>query len=43
MAYSTLYIPGFGFKEAYTPHPSQFDDAVGIFMAPWFILTVIFL
>jgi hypothetical protein len=43
MAYSTLWIPGFGITQAYAPHPSQYDDAVGIFLAPWFILTLIFL
>jgi len=43
MAYSTFLIPAFGVQTAYAGHHSQLTDATGIFLAPWFIITLIFL
>ena len=43
MAYATFLHPAFGIKEAYAGHPGQLSNATGIFLAPWFILTFIYL
>lgn len=43
MAYAGLIIPGFGVAPAYANAPGQFPNAVGFFLAAWFIVTFIFL
>jgi succinate-acetate transporter protein len=42
MSYAVLLIPGSGVAAAYQDTPQQFDDAVGIFLTCWFIVTVLF-
>ena len=43
MAYAALLHPSFGVAAAYTDHPGQLTNAMGIFFAAWFIYTFIFL
>jgi len=43
MAYAAILHPGFGVSTAYAKHPGQLANAIGIFLASWFIITFIFL
>ena len=43
LAYAAILHPGFGVSAAYADHPGQLGDAVGVFLAAWFVLTFIFL
>jgi hypothetical protein len=40
---ATLYIPGSGIADAYQANPGMEEDAIGIFLLSWTILTVFFL
>jgi len=39
---ATLYIPGSGIADAYQANPGMEEDAIGIFLLAWTILTVFF-
>jgi len=43
IAYALIFIPGAGILEAYSAVPTEIDDAVGVFLLVWFIVTFIFL
>lgn len=42
MSYATILIPGSGVVSAYTS-TDEFDQAIGIYLITWFILTFLFL
>jgi succinate-acetate transporter protein len=47
LSFATLFIPGSGIGDAYkavaTTAPAMEDDAIGIFLMAWMVLTALFL
>jgi len=43
LSYSAFLHPSFGVAAAYANAPGQLANAIGIFLAAWFIITFIFL
>jgi succinate-acetate transporter protein len=44
LSFATLFIPGSGIGEAYTAAaPNMEDNAIGIFLLAWMIVTFLFL
>jgi GPR1/FUN34/yaaH family len=44
LSFATLFIPGSGVADAYkTAKPGMEDDAIGIFLLAWMIVTFLFL
>jgi len=43
IAYALIFVPGTGVLDAYSAVPNEIDDAVGVFLMVWFIVTFIFL
>lgn len=42
LAYSAFLHPDYGVAAAYASHPGQLTNAIGVFLAAWFIVTFIF-
>jgi succinate-acetate transporter protein len=44
LSFATLFIPGSGVADAYkAAAPGMEDDAIGIFLMAWMVLTALFL
>lgn len=43
LSFATLFIPNSGIADAYKADPGMEDDAIGIFLLAWMILTFLFL
>jgi hypothetical protein len=43
LSFGTLYIPNSGIAAAYEADPGMEQDAIGIFLLPWMIVTIFFL
>jgi succinate-acetate transporter protein len=43
LSFATLFIPSSGIADAYTADPGMEDDAIGIFLLAWMIVTLLFL
>ncbi|KAI0246868.1 Gpr1 family protein [Lactifluus subvellereus] len=43
LSFATLLIPNSGIGEAYADAPAMFDDALGIYLISWMIITFLFL
>ncbi|KNZ76396.1 Ammonia transport outward protein 2 [Termitomyces sp. J132] len=43
MSYATIFIPGSGIMLAYQNNTSEFNNALGIYLIVWFILTLLFI
>jgi hypothetical protein len=42
LSYAALLVPGTGIGDAYAVHPAQESNAIGIWLASWFIITFLF-
>jgi len=42
LSYAALLVPGTGIGDAYAAHQSQEPNAIGIWLASWFIITFLF-
>jgi uncharacterized protein len=44
LSFATLFVPGSGIADAYKAAPASMeDDAIGIFLLAWMIVTFLFL
>jgi len=43
LTYAAFIHPGLGLSDAFADDPKQLNNAIGIFLAAWFIITLIFL
>lgn len=43
MSYATILIPGSGIAAAYESNPVEFNNAVGLYLFMWFIITFLLL
>jgi uncharacterized protein len=43
LSFATLFIPSSGIAEAYTATPGMEEDAIGIYLLSWMIVTFLFL
>jgi succinate-acetate transporter protein len=43
LSFATLFIPDSGIAAAYKADPTMEDDAIGIFLLAWMIVTFLFL
>jgi len=42
LSFATILIPGTGVGEAYKAKPGMIDDAIGIFLMAWMVVTLLF-
>jgi len=42
MSFAVILIPGSGVTEAYAGHLKEYNDALGVYLSIWFLVTVLF-
>lgn len=43
MSYATIFIPGSGVLAAYGDNMDEFNQAFGLYLMVWFVITVLFM
>lgn len=43
LSFATIFIPGSGIADAYASAPGMEDNALGIYLLAWMIVTILFL
>ena len=43
LSFATLFIPNSGIADAYKSEPGMEEEAIGIFLLSWMVVTILFL